>query len=291
MGKTSTKDNTNMPDKEISEYTNEELRLLVELLLGNKSISGEVSSKVMINNNIETVTLIRTVVLDILLITPKIINIEIENHMNSLQELVLRARYYKAMATSKYGLKTGEDFTHLKHLLTFFIVTKRFKEDKDLRLVILPEKLSKEYLNDRERTIFLSTYDMARLRKTAIFRRMKKELDVDTREYYSILTTTLDAISHRKPNVRRLARVKDTVYLEKFRKLGKGVKSMNYVKEALLEGKAEGRAEGKEEGIAVGELIGKVKLCKYGLKYNLNKTIEFLHKENKDEVISTYHKV
>lgn len=161
-------------DEILDKMTEEEMRCLVELLLGRSHIDGKISCKQIISNNKDRVRHIKSVELNLLIVTESLINIELENKMNSIKELVMRSRYYSAMITSEYGLKTKQRYEELKPVIIMFIVAKKFQENNK-SLVVLPEVISKEYYDSGERFIFLSTTN---LRSALSGRNYKKLVDV-----------------------------------------------------------------------------------------------------------------
>lgn len=267
-------ENNKILDKTINEYTDDELRAMVELLLGRRNLQGDIETKVIINNNKETANLIRTVELDILLITEKMVNIEVENNMNSLEELTMRARYYNSMVTSKYGLKTNQKFCELKPLLTVFIVTKRFKEDKRLRAVILPEQNPTNYLDNKERTVFLSTYDINSIQSIDSYDRLVETIGADTDEYGLILSLVIELMSNKdSSNLDTVMELIDPIFIDKLDILNKGVGRMNYVKKAYIEA----------------ELVTKIKVYKLEFDLTLNDVIVRLKDEDKEKVTEIYN--
>lgn len=262
-------------DKNLNKLDEERLRCLAELLLGRCQIKGEVHKKIRLNRGNEAADLIRIGELDILLISDEMINIELENGMCKLADLVPRAKYYSAIAISRCGLKTGEDFNLLKPIISMFIVTKKFSEDRKSSIIILPEIISAKYLDTKELLIFVSIADIENLAEDKNYKRFIKAIGVENEEFLGYFKKTIKLLQGKTTEAddKELEDSEYNIFVDKFTKLKEGVTGMNIIKKARIES----------------ELVGQVRLLINKFNMTVKEIKDTLDEYNDEDIEVVYN--
>lgn len=175
------------------------------------------------------------------------INIELENEMNSISNLLKRARYYNAMVTGKFGLGPNQLYSQLKPIISIFLVTKKFKENKGTNIIITPEQVSADYMFNGEITILLSTRNMSKIEKDVNYDRLVEMLKIRKEDYSVFLKTAVSILQGKMIDEEAVTKTNNNIMSEKINNVYKGVTGMNLF------------LKHREEGELTGDLKGKLK--------------------------------